>query len=77
MIWDDLEMFWKSQGDGTFFVGGPPTDRGGYFKNYCLSIGASVTNWAPNNRNKNITVNEANRRNLKLNGQAPPRTPKP
>ncbi|CAJ2500264.1 Uu.00g031170.m01.CDS01 [Anthostomella pinea] len=68
LIWDDLEKFWKSQGDGAFFVGDPPTDRAGYFKNYSLSVGTSVTNWAPNKRSKTITVNEANRRNLKSNG---------
>lgn len=74
VVWEDLDEFWKRQGDSAFFVGGPPTDREGYFRNYCLSIGVSASNWAPNKnkvkgKGKNkVNVNTENRRNLKFNG---------
>ena len=45
--WGDLETFREIQGDSTFFVGEPPTDLEGYHRNYCLSIGLSLANWAP------------------------------
>ncbi|KAM0441305.1 hypothetical protein ACHAPT_000614 [Fusarium lateritium] len=68
VVWEDLDEFWKMQGNSAFFVGDPPTDREGYFRNYCLSIGVSASNWAPNRRRGRPSVNTANRRNLKFNG---------
>ncbi|KAI8719775.1 hypothetical protein NCS52_00759500 [Fusarium sp. LHS14.1] len=50
VVWEDLDEFWKRQGNSAFFVGDPPTDREGYFRNYCLSIGLSASNWAPTKR---------------------------
>ncbi|KAF4978473.1 hypothetical protein FZEAL_5159 [Fusarium zealandicum] len=73
-VWDDLEAFWKMQGNSAFFVGNPPTTREGYFNNYCLSIGVSASNFAPAKRKGNgkgkgkVNVNTANRRNMKFNG---------
>jgi hypothetical protein len=67
-VWEDLETFWKMQGNPAFFVGDPPTTREGYFRNYCLSIGMSTSNWAPGRRKGKVNVNTANRRNLKFNG---------
>ncbi|KAF5561061.1 hypothetical protein FPHYL_6356 [Fusarium phyllophilum] len=55
--WEDLEEFWGYQGNPCFFVGDPPKDREGYFRNYCLCIGTSVTNWAPNRRSVMPTEN--------------------
>lgn len=66
--WEDLETLRKLQGQPSFFVGDLPTNREAYFKNYCLSIGTSVTNWAPNRRNSKLKINSANRRNLKYTG---------
>ncbi|UPK99330.1 hypothetical protein LCI18_010265 [Fusarium solani-melongenae] len=68
VVWEDLDEFWKRQGNSAFFVGDPPTDREGYFRNYCLSIGMSASNWAPTKRQGKVNVNTANRRNLKFNG---------
>ncbi|EEU48956.1 uncharacterized protein NECHADRAFT_75637 [Fusarium vanettenii 77-13-4] len=68
VVWEDLDEFWKRQGNSAFFVGDPPTDREGYFRNYCLSIGLSASNWAPTKRQGKVNVNTANRRNLKFNG---------
>ncbi|KAL7928044.1 hypothetical protein V8C35DRAFT_319101 [Trichoderma chlorosporum] len=67
-VWEDLETLWKMQGNATFFVGDLPTNREAYFKNYCLSIGTSVTNWAPNKRKSKLKINSTNRRNLKFMG---------
>ncbi|KAH7305437.1 hypothetical protein B0I35DRAFT_413836 [Stachybotrys elegans] len=70
LVWEDLATFWKQQGDATFFVGSPPTDREGYFKNYCLSIGSSISNWATSKkRSGKININVANRRNMKFMGK--------
>lgn len=66
--WEDLETLRKLQGNPSFFVGDLPTNREAYFKNYCLSIGTSVTNWAPNRRKSKLKINSANRRNLKYTG---------
>ncbi|RSM00094.1 hypothetical protein CEP52_009325 [Fusarium oligoseptatum] len=68
VVWEDLDEFWKRQGNSAFFVGDPPTDREGYFRNYCLSIGLSASNWAPTKRQGKVNVNTANRRNLKFDG---------
>ncbi|KAF5573337.1 hypothetical protein FPCIR_13998 [Fusarium pseudocircinatum] len=66
--WEDLEEFWEYQGNPCFFVGDPPKDREGYFRNYCLCIGTSVTNWAPNRRSVMPTENKKNARNMKYDG---------
>jgi hypothetical protein len=66
--WEDLETLWKMQGNPSFFVGDLPTNPEAYFKNYCLSIGTSVTNWAPNRRKSKLKINSANRRNLRYTG---------
>lgn len=68
MDWADLDVFWHMQGNSTFFVGDPPTTREGYFKNYCLSIGSSISNWAPTKRSKKVAVNQDNRRNMRFKG---------
>ncbi|KAJ4308456.1 hypothetical protein N0V84_012091 [Fusarium piperis] len=68
VVWEDLDEFWERQGNSAFFVGDPPMDREGYFRNYCLSLGVSASNWANNKRKGKVNVNTANRRNLKFNG---------
>ncbi|RMJ04643.1 hypothetical protein CDV36_014687 [Fusarium kuroshium] len=68
VVWEDLDEFWKMQGNSAFFVGDPPKDREGYFRNYCLSLGVSASNWASNKKKGKVNVNTANRRNLKFNG---------
>jgi hypothetical protein len=68
LVWKDLEKFWAMQGNATFFVGNPPTNRESYFKNYCLSLGVSATNWASNKRRGKVNLNNANRLNMKFNG---------
>ncbi|KPM42245.1 hypothetical protein AK830_g4351 [Neonectria ditissima] len=68
LAWEDLDTFWKMQGDSAVFVGDPPTNREDYFKNYCLCIGVSVSNWAPTKRKGKVNVNTANRRNMKFKG---------
>jgi hypothetical protein len=70
VVWEDLETCWKMQGNPAFFVGDPPTTRESYFRNYCLSIGVSASNWAPAKRKGKgkVNVNTANRRNMKFNG---------
>ncbi|EHK39951.1 hypothetical protein TRIATDRAFT_162747, partial [Trichoderma atroviride IMI 206040] len=68
LVWEDLEDLWKMQGNPSFFVGDLPTNREAYFKNYCLSIGTSVTNWAAERRKGKLKINAANRRNLKFMG---------
>ncbi|KAM0258485.1 hypothetical protein ACHAQJ_003824 [Trichoderma viride] len=68
VVWEDLETLWQMQGNPSFFVGDLPTTREAYFKNYCLSIGTSVTNWASDKRKGKLKINAANRRNLKFMG---------
>lgn len=68
LAWEDLETFWKMQGDSAVFVGDPPTNREDYFKNYCLCIGVSASNLAPTKRKGKVNVNTANRRNMKFKG---------
>ncbi|KAF2649112.1 hypothetical protein K491DRAFT_721960 [Lophiostoma macrostomum CBS 122681] len=66
--WKDLETLRKMQGSSTFSVGDPPTTIEGYFKNWCISMGVSATNWAPNKRSKNVKMNKDNMRNMKYKG---------
>ncbi|KAH8685022.1 hypothetical protein BGZ61DRAFT_507303 [Ilyonectria robusta] len=68
LVWEDLETFWKMQGDSAIFVGDPPTNREDYFRNYCLCLGVSASNWAPTKRKGKVNVNTANRRNMKHKG---------
>lgn len=68
VAWEDLDDLWKMQGNPSFFVGDLPTNREAYFKNYCLSIGTSVANWAAEKRKGKLKINAANRRNLKFMG---------
>lgn len=68
LVWEDLETLWKMQGNPTFFVSELPTNREAYFKNYCLSIGASATNFAAHQRTRNPKINSDNRGNLKFMG---------
>ncbi|CZR37340.1 uncharacterized protein FPRO_02400 [Fusarium proliferatum ET1] len=42
--WEDLEGLWGYQGNPCFFIGNPPTDLEGYYKNYCLCLVTSLTN---------------------------------
>ncbi|KAF4470290.1 Ank-repeat mbp1 [Fusarium albosuccineum] len=68
-VWEDLDSFWQMQGNSTFFVGDPPKNREGYFRNYCLSIGVSATHFVPGKRkNKKPNVNLDNRRSMKFMG---------
>ncbi|KAM0560087.1 hypothetical protein ACHAPJ_004047 [Fusarium lateritium] len=66
--WEDLEAFWGFQGNPCFFVGDPPVDREGYYRNYCLCLGLSASNWAPNRRNAKPTAHKGNARNMKFDG---------
>ncbi|KAF5677611.1 hypothetical protein FHETE_1662 [Fusarium heterosporum] len=66
--WEDLETFWKFQGNPCFFVGDPPKDREGYFRNYTLSLGLSATNWATNRRDAKPVQHKDNARNMKFDG---------
>ncbi|RBR05526.1 uncharacterized protein FIESC28_11337 [Fusarium coffeatum] len=66
--WDDLETLWEYQGDPCFFVGEPPKDREGYFKNFTLSKGLSASNWAPNRRSGKPAMQTNNMRNMKFDG---------
>ncbi|KAK3326747.1 hypothetical protein B0H66DRAFT_589295 [Apodospora peruviana] len=63
----------QDAGQLDFFVGDPPTDLEGYFRNYSLSIGNSITNWARNTSatsSKKTKVNLDNRRNMRNMGWA-------
>ncbi|RKL19740.1 hypothetical protein BFJ68_g3219 [Fusarium oxysporum] len=48
--WEGLEEFWGYQGNPCFFVGNPSKDLEGYYNNYCLCLGTSLTHWAPNTK---------------------------
>ncbi|KAI1042720.1 hypothetical protein LB505_001120 [Fusarium chuoi] len=66
--WEDLEELWGYQGNPCFFIGNPPTDLEGYYKNYCLCLGTSVTSWAPNRRSAKPTEHKGNAPNMKFDG---------
>ncbi|KAL8669362.1 MAG: hypothetical protein Q9168_006039 [Polycauliona sp. 1 TL-2023] len=59
--WKDLDTLRTMQGNSAFFVGKPPTSFEGYCNNFCLSIGVSIRNWAPNKRDKKFKVSKDNR----------------
>ncbi len=48
--WSDMDLAFKMQTTTGFFVGQPPIDGEGCFKNFCLCMGCSVANWAPHRR---------------------------
>ncbi|KAF5558779.1 hypothetical protein FMEXI_257 [Fusarium mexicanum] len=64
--WEDLEELWGYQGNPCFFIGDPPRDLEGYYKNYCLCLGTSLTNWAPNRRSTKPTEHKGNAPNMKF-----------
>jgi hypothetical protein len=66
--WEDLERFWKFQGNGSFFVGKPPEGREGYFRNFGLSLGLAAANWATNRRSANPSQYNHNARNMEIYG---------
>ncbi|VTT75541.1 unnamed protein product [Fusarium fujikuroi] len=66
--WEDLEELWGYQGNPCFFIGNPPTDLEGYYRNYCLCLGTSLTNWAPNRRSAKPTEHKGNAPNMKFDG---------
>ncbi|KAL8851246.1 MAG: hypothetical protein Q9221_003877 [Calogaya cf. arnoldii] len=66
--WTDLEILRKMQGNSTFFIGEPPTSPEGYFNNYCLTIGSSITNWASNKRDNKVKVSKENKPVMKFLG---------
>ncbi|KAL9569152.1 hypothetical protein ACKAV7_006738 [Fusarium commune] len=66
--WEDLEEFWRYQSNPCFFVGNPSKDLEGYYKNYYLCLGTSLTNWAPNRRSAKPTEHKGNAPNMKFDG---------
>lgn len=68
IVWDDLETLWKMQGNNPFFIGDPPTDRKAHFKNFYVSNGTSVENFAPNRQNKKFAMKKANQRRMNYKG---------
>lgn len=66
--WTDLQTLWDMQGNLTYFVGDPPINKDGYLRNYCMSLGTSITNWAPNNRTKKINTSQAGVRQMMFMG---------
>ena len=66
--WQDLETLRKMQGNSTFFIGEPPSAFEGYFNNFCLTIGSSITNWAPNKRDNKLKVSKDNKPLMKFLG---------
>ncbi|EFQ90850.1 hypothetical protein P3342_004295 [Pyrenophora teres f. teres] len=68
--WGDLQLLWNMQGNSTYFVGEPPKDFEGHWKNYLMSTGASLSNWAFAKRNTKVKVTNATRRKMFLKGPA-------
>ncbi|KAF6524539.1 hypothetical protein HZS61_013038 [Fusarium oxysporum f. sp. conglutinans] len=66
--WEGLEEFWGYQGNPCFFVGNPSKDLKGYYKNYCLCLGTSLTHRAPNRRSAKPTEHKGNAPNMKFDG---------
>ncbi|KAL5608346.1 hypothetical protein FOBRF1_008843 [Fusarium oxysporum] len=66
--WEGLEEFWGYQGNPCFFVGNPSKDLEGYYKNYCLCLGTSLTHRAPNRRSAKPTEHKGNAPNMKFDG---------
>ncbi|KAI1563299.1 hypothetical protein PtrEW13061_012058, partial [Pyrenophora tritici-repentis] len=68
--WDDLQLLWNMQGNSTYFMSEPPKDFEGHWKNYLMSIGASLSNWASAKRNTKVKVTNATRRSIFPKGPA-------
>ena len=68
LAWKDLEILREMQGNSTFFIGEPPSTFEGYFNNFCLTIGSSIVNWAPNRRDKKLKVAKENKPEMKFLG---------
>jgi hypothetical protein len=67
--WDDMDALRQLQGNAIFFIGDPPTNPEGHFKNFSICLGTSFSNFAPNKRkSKNPAVQAATKPNMKLNG---------
>lgn len=64
--WKDMDRLRKLQGYSTFFIGEPPSSFEGYFNNFCLTIGSSITNWAHNKRDKKVKVSKDNKPLMKF-----------
>jgi hypothetical protein len=56
------------QGNSTYFIGEPPKDFEGHWKNYLMSLGASATNWTSGKRNTKVKETKANVRQMKFKG---------
>lgn len=56
------------QRNSTFFIGEPPSSSEGYFNNFCLTLGSSITNWAANKRDKKVKVSKDNKPLMKFMG---------
>ena len=59
--WKDLDTLREMQGNSAFFIGQPPSSFERYFNNFCLTGGASITNWAHNTRDKRFKISRDNR----------------
>ncbi|KAL7760548.1 hypothetical protein ACKLNR_010638 [Fusarium oxysporum f. sp. zingiberi] len=66
--WEGLEEFWGYQSNPCFFVGNPSKDLEGYYKNYCLCLGTSLTHRAPNRRSAKPTEHKGIAPNMKFDG---------
>ncbi|KAG7431264.1 hypothetical protein Forpi1262_v007347 [Fusarium oxysporum f. sp. raphani] len=66
--WEGLEEFWGYQGNPCFFVVNPSKDLKGYYKNYCLCLGTSLTHRVPNRRSAKPTEHKGNAPNMKFDG---------
>ncbi|KAI4705545.1 hypothetical protein J4E81_000428 [Alternaria sp. BMP 2799] len=66
--WKDLQTLWDMQGNSAYFIGEPPKDFEGHWKNFLMAIGASATNWASSKRNTKVKETKANARLLKFKG---------
>ena len=66
--WKDLETLRRMQGNSTFFIGEPPSSFEGYYNNFSLTIGSSITNWAPNKRDKKLKISKENKPLMKFLG---------
>ncbi|EPE09289.1 hypothetical protein F503_07065 [Ophiostoma piceae UAMH 11346] len=50
--WYGMELLRMLQGDKGFYVGGPPATAEADFKNFCLFMGYSASNWVPPSKSK-------------------------
>jgi hypothetical protein len=66
--WKDLQTLWDTQGNATYFIGEPPKDFEGHYRNYCMSLGMSLTNWVSNKRDTKTKENKNNGRVMRWQG---------